>query len=85
MIIPISNTDYSDKTRLIDRYPGLAKFGYHDEKVINMGLGQGYAGKVIIISPEELVALSTEINKEIIISAERGLVPSLEIYDTWRE
>lgn len=85
MIIPIRNTNYSDKTRLIDRYPGLAKFGYHDEELIQMGFGEGYTGKVIINSAEEFVALSTELNEEIIISAERGLTPSIEIYDGWRE
>lgn len=85
MIIPICNTDYSDKTRLINRYPGLAKFGYHDEKLIRIGLGDGYVGKVVINSAEEFVALSKELDQEIIVSAERGLVPSIEIYDSWRE
>ena len=85
MIIPISNTDYSDKTRLIDRYPGLAKFGYHDEKVIKCGWSRGYGGKVVINSPEEFLSLSKELDQEIIISAEHGVTPSIEIYDGWRE
>lgn len=85
MIIEIYNTGYSDKTRLIDRYPGLAKFGYHDEKVINCGLSRGYAGKVLINSPEDFISLSAELDREIIVSAEKGLIPSIEIYDDWRE
>ena len=85
MIIEIHNTDYSDRTRLIDRYPGLAKFGYHDEKLIERGWSMGYAGKVVINSPEEFLSLSTELDKEIIISAEPNLTPSIEIYDDWRE
>ena len=85
MIIPIHNTNYSDKTRLIDRYPALAKFGYHDEELIPMGWGYAYAGRVVINSAEEFLELSEELNQEIIISAEGGLAPSIEIYDTWRE
>ena len=85
MIIRIHNTDYSDKTRFIDRYPVLAKFGYHDEEWVDLGWSKGYAGKVVIHSPEEFISLSKELDKEIIVSAERGLEPSIEIYDDWRE
>ena len=85
MIIRIHNTDYSDKTRLIDRYPVLAKFGYHDEEWVDLGWSRGYAGKVVINSPEEFISLSKELNQEIIISADHCCDPSIEIYDGWRE
>lgn len=85
MIIGIRNTDHSNKTRLIDRYPALSKFGYHDEELLDTGWRSEYVGKVVINSPEEFVSLSTELDQEIIISAEHGLVPVIEIYDTWRE
>ena len=85
MIIEIHNTDCSNRTRLIDRYPGLAKFGYHDEKLIERGWARGYAGKVVINSPEEFLFLSKELDEEIIISADHNLTPSIEIYDDWRE
>jgi hypothetical protein len=85
MIIKICNTDYSNIRRLIDRYPELSKFGYHDEEISDIALGHGYTGKVIINSLEELVLLSKEIHSEIIVCAYPGCDPSLEIYDGWRE
>lgn len=85
MIIKICRTAYSDKTRLIERYPELAKFGYHDEELVECGFSRAYEGKVVINSPEEFVSLSKELNQEIIISAEHNLDPSIEIYDDWRE
>ena len=85
MIIGICNTDYSDRTRLIERYPGLAKFGYHDEELCDCGWSKGYAGKVVINSPEEFLILSEELDQEIIISTAKGWTPSIEIYDGWRE
>ena len=85
MIITIHNTDYSDKTRLIERYPALSKFHYHDEELTEDGWGKKYVGKVVINSPEEFISLSTLLDQEIIVSAEHGLAPSLEIYDDWRE
>lgn len=85
MIIKISNTDYSRVTRLIDRYPMLSKFGYHGEEEVSRGFGSGYTGKVIINSPEELFLLSKETNQEIILMADHGCDPEIEIYDGWRE
>ena len=85
MIIRIHNTDYSDKTRLIDRYPVLAKFGYHDEELANLGWSRGHEGKVVINSPEEFISLSKELNQKIIVGADHGCEPSIEIYDGWRE
>jgi hypothetical protein len=84
MIVKISNTDYSGVTRLIDRYPMLSKFGYHGEEV-SMGFGSCYEGKVIINSPEELFLLSKETNQYIILKADHGCDPEIEIYDGWRE
>ena len=81
MIIRICNTDYSDRTRLIDRYPKLSKFGYHGEILSDYE----YVGKVVINSLEELFSLSKELDREIIVSADHGREPSLEIYDDWRE
>lgn len=85
MIIKIHNTDYSNRTRLLERYPALSKFGYHDEELVSVGFGEGYVGKVVINSTEDFITLSKELNKEIIVSAEYGLEPSIEIYDGWRE
>lgn len=85
MIVKIRNTDYSNRLSLIDRYPALWKFGYHGEEEESIGFGSGYVAKVIINSPEELFLLSKEINKEIILMADHGCDPEIEIYDGWRE
>ena len=85
MIIKIHNTDYSNRTRLLERYPALSKFGYHDEELESIGFAEGYVGKVVINSPEDFITLSKDLNQEIIVSAEYNLEPSVEIYDGWRE
>ena len=85
MIITIRNTDYSEECSLIDRYPALAKFGYHDEKICELGWGSGYVGKIIINSPEELFLLRKELDQEIVILGIYNDNPEIEIYDDWRE
>lgn len=84
MTIQVRNTNYSDTIRLIERYPKLAKFGYHDEELV-MEWGRGYEAKVVINSPEDFISLVETIDREIIISAVPGCTPYIEIYDGWRE
>lgn len=79
MILSITNTEKGRP--LSQKYPELSKYGYHDEERDYWG----HCGKVIINSIEELISLSKEINRELIVSADHGRKPSIEIYDDWRE
>ena len=81
MIFNIHNTDQTSETRLIDTYPNLSKYGYHDEERDLFG----YVGKVVINSIEELVSLSKDLNRSLIISNDHDIPLSIEIYDGWRE
>jgi hypothetical protein len=84
MIFDIYNTCQSSKTRLIEDYPVLSKFGYHDERLPEYGFG--YKGKVVINSLEELLSLGKAVNQYLIIQSEPLMcTASIEIYDGYRE
>ena len=80
MIFDIFNTN-SARHSLLEDYPILSKYGYHDEKII----GYGCEAKIVINSIEELVTLNKEIEHPLIVSADHGSPLSIEIYDGWRE
>jgi hypothetical protein len=80
MIFEISNT-CCENYPLIEKYPALSKYGYHDEEPSHWG----YKAQVIINSIEELTSLSKELNQKIIVDNSCGCDPSIEIYDGWRE
>lgn len=80
MIFEIYDTERSNHP-LIEKYPALSKYGYHDEVKDYWG----NRGKVIINSPQELVSLSKDLGQEIIISTRCTDTPYIEIYDDWRE
>lgn len=84
MIFDIYNTNQSREMRLIETYPPLSMFGYHDEQLPEYGFG--YEGKVVINSLEDLILLSRATGHHLIIKTDPLMsTPSIEIYDGWRE
>ena len=79
MVFKIRNTQWSKS--LLDNYPILHNYGYHNEHNDNWGATVGY---IMINSPEELVDLSNDLHEPIIISQD-GNEPEIEIYDDFRE
>ena len=78
MIFKISNTA---RNALMTKYPVLSKYGFHNEKE---GFFGGTEGDIIIDSLDDLMRLTRDLQKEIIIIGASDQA-EIEIYDDWRE
>lgn len=83
MIFKIYNTNRTLSRSLLDDYPVLSKYGYNPEHEHEVFFG--IAGFIVINSLEELITLKKDVEHEIIIDTECDDVPTIEIYDDWRE
>jgi len=81
MVFRICNTRCLSARSVIDYYPILSKYGYHGEHKYRWC---GTAGLIVINSLEELRTFQKDVNHEIIIDM-TGDIPSIEIYDDYRE
>ena len=81
MLFRICNTGGRWNDSIVDKYPILRKFGYHNEHEYKW---YGKAGWIVINSLEELLRLCKKVKAEIIIDVEED-TPVLEIYDDYRE
>lgn len=81
MLFRICNTGGRGSESIVDKYPILQKYGYHNEHAYKW---YGRAGWIVINSLEELLTLCKKVTTEIIIDVE-GDTPLLEIYDDYRE
>lgn len=82
MVFRICRTSVvSENESLIETYPILQKYDYRGEHTYKW---YGIAGWIQVKSLEELIALGTALDQELIISID-GDDPVIEIYDDFRE
>ena len=80
MIFEIDDTRCSN---LLEKYPVLSNYGYHNERE---GIFAGTSGDIVINSLDDLVRLCSDLHEEVIISVrEHRKKPALEIYNDYRE
>ena len=77
MIFTVTRTNWWGHS-LLEDYPILSKYNYHDEQISQWGC----EGKIVINSLEELVSLAEEVKHPLIVDTKPF---EIEIYDNWRE
>lgn len=77
MIFTVTRTN-GYKHSLLEDYPILSKYNYHDEQIVFWHC----EGKIVINSLEELVLLAKEVEQPLIVDTNPL---TIEIYDDWRE